>query len=59
MFTIKRGGGLGITVVIKAFVPKYPHRRFVNFPSQHVFRKDSFANLMIQNAYRMFQNVPE
>ena len=23
LFTIKRGGGLGITVVIKAFVPKY------------------------------------
>ena len=28
VFTIKRGGGLGVTAVTKAFVPKYPHRRF-------------------------------
>ena len=42
VFTIKQGGGFGVTVVAKAFVPniRIEDSSQVKFPSQHVFRKD-------------------
>ena len=45
MFIIKRGGGLVITVVNKAFVPKYQLKKIVqvNFPSQHVQFQEGFS----------------